>query len=421
MAATLTAGGLLACGVASGASPLPKLTTATVLGDRVHAELQRRAPPGRRAAGRSSSTERRSGPRAVVVRRQAACSSSAEGGLQRRRGARGREEPALTDRREAQARRHDACRTGRRPGALARSEPWRRALPGEGPTDADTFLQPDRIRVLAVQVDYDDVRASALDGLARTGDGGRLDSRALVQSGFGGCHTAAGGGPDAEELGRLRLFGSVECPQGVLPGARVDDRRRDRLQQLRRHHRHSGAKTAGHANLGAGRDRTGRRRYHGRRAGAPPLRDQPYPVADLRSVLQLAGLPELPGGYVGEWDPMGYGRNETGLLGMLAWHRRKLGWMEPSQVRCLGSDAARGDARADVASRRGQGRGRADQQDDGDRPRESATLRSRCRSLPEGRPRVRGAHGLAVPPLAARRRPYRQHELRSPRRSAVRL
>ena len=62
------------------------------------------------------------------------------------------------------------------------------------------------------------------------------------------------------------------------------------------------------------------------------------PVADLRSVLQLAGLPELPGGYVGEWDPMGYGRNETGLLGMLAWHRRKLGWMEPSQVRCLGSD-----------------------------------------------------------------------------------
>jgi hypothetical protein len=62
------------------------------------------------------------------------------------------------------------------------------------------------------------------------------------------------------------------------------------------------------------------------------------PLGAVRVLLQLAGLPEITGGYAGAWDPMGTSSREAGLLGMLAWHRRKLGWLDPSQVRCLGAE-----------------------------------------------------------------------------------
>jgi hypothetical protein len=57
------------------------------------------------------------------------------------------------------------------------------------------------------------------------------------------------------------------------------------------------------------------------------------PSALLPPLLQLAGVPVLASGDVGAWDRMG----AFGGRGLLAWHRRKLGWIGPSEVRCVRS------------------------------------------------------------------------------------
>jgi hypothetical protein len=51
----------------------------------------------------------------------------------------------------------------------------------------------------------------------------------------------------------------------------------------------------------------------------------------LHPLLQLAGLPALDWRDVHTWDRM----NPIGGQGLLAWHRRKLGWLFPTEVRCL--------------------------------------------------------------------------------------
>lgn len=48
-------------------------------------------------------------------------------------------------------------------------------------------------------------------------------------------------------------------------------------------------------------------------------------------LLQLAGLPSLGFADVGGWDRM----NALGGRGLFAWHRRKLGWLGPTEVRCI--------------------------------------------------------------------------------------
>jgi len=63
------------------------------------------------------------------------------------------------------------------------------------------------------------------------------------------------------------------------------------------------------------------------------------PGTAFRSLLHLAGLPPLPFPSAGVWDSMSPG-SRTGItdrVGLLAWHRHKLGWLDPTQIRCLGS------------------------------------------------------------------------------------
>lgn len=57
-------------------------------------------------------------------------------------------------------------------------------------------------------------------------------------------------------------------------------------------------------------------------------------TSPLQMLLALAGLPSLRGALLGDWDPTASTLEPT-RLGMLAWHRRKLGWLDPTQVRCL--------------------------------------------------------------------------------------
>ena len=105
------------------------------------------------------------------------------------------------------------------------------------------------------------------------------------------------------------------------------------------------------------------------------------------------------------WAPA---RDETGLLGLLAWHRRKLGWLDPSQVRCLGSEPLEVTLEPTWRAGRGQGRRRADQQD---RPQSSSRIGSAPVSMQvtAGRAssRTRCAPDWQYHLWRARRRPYR--------------
>ena len=53
----------------------------------------------------------------------------------------------------------------------------------------------------------------------------------------------------------------------------------------------------------------------------------------VHPLLQLAGLPSLGYADVGGWDRMNALNGRTG--GLLGWHRRKLGWLGPAEIRCL--------------------------------------------------------------------------------------
>ena len=53
--------------------------------------------------------------------------------------------------------------------------------------------------------------------------------------------------------------------------------------------------------------------------------------AFVHPLLQLAGLPSVDVRDVGSWDRM-YGFGQGNLV---SWHRRKLGWLGPAEVRCL--------------------------------------------------------------------------------------
>ena len=54
----------------------------------------------------------------------------------------------------------------------------------------------------------------------------------------------------------------------------------------------------------------------------------------VQTLLRHAGLPLLNGGYASGWDAMA-GPSEPNRIGLLAWHRRKLGWLRPHEIRCL--------------------------------------------------------------------------------------
>ena len=55
----------------------------------------------------------------------------------------------------------------------------------------------------------------------------------------------------------------------------------------------------------------------------------------LNPFLRTLGLPKLVDrqDQLGGWDAAAY--SAPGRVGLLAWHRRKLGWLDPSQVRCI--------------------------------------------------------------------------------------
>ena len=60
----------------------------------------------------------------------------------------------------------------------------------------------------------------------------------------------------------------------------------------------------------------------------------------VQPFLAVLGIPNLGSraDQVGAWDAAAV--SAPGRVGLFAWHRRKLGWLDPSQVRCVRKDAA---------------------------------------------------------------------------------
>ena len=63
--------------------------------------------------------------------------------------------------------------------------------------------------------------------------------------------------------------------------------------------------------------------------------DIPYSPADMEWVTLVAGLMGLEGHYLAPESAIIRGINYQGPIAMLAWSRWQLGWLEPSQIRCI--------------------------------------------------------------------------------------
>lgn len=318
-----TAGGLLAAAVAT-AAPAPRLVSATVVGNRATLQFSAPLAPGR---GRLTVTVNgkpaipvrttRSGRRIGFVLPQAVYSDDVVRvhglGLRTRGGARLRTFAAVAANRSA-----IGC--SQQIGSVAAG------VATEGPTDLATFLPPRRLSVLGIAVDYADVPSypsftrlslSTTDTWLRELSYGRAGvdetvlpgvvrmPKAWVDYAFTGPWSARK--PLFQDL-VLRLDGEV------------DFSRYDAVFVSSTHH-------FGHpevryeypvlAPVGEGIVADGRELRH---FGLTPDHG---PGIGFTTTLRWLGLPTAAASH--RWN----------LPGLFGWHRRKLGWLDPSQIRCL--------------------------------------------------------------------------------------
>jgi hypothetical protein len=336
IATTVTASGLLACVAASAASPLPRLTTATVLGDRVTLNFSGALRPG---AGGWTIVVNGAPVKAKSVayspkRLQLILPRSVFGDDTIRVVGRN-----LRSKSGARLKLVDTKPVNKSPAGCTRElGTVAKGVAAEGPTDTDTFLSPSRFRVLTVQVDYADAPANAFDGQVplapveswvRELSYGRATVTGTAREGvvrmFRNFGDYARSGPWDGQKGFFQELVARLDPE-------VDFAQYDTILVVTATkgvtRTTGGVATLAPAGAGVVADGKELRHFGFTRT----------PIDAVRTLLQLAGLPEIGGGYAGGWDPMGYRTGNPGLLGMLAWHRRKLGWLDPSQVRCLGAE-----------------------------------------------------------------------------------
>jgi hypothetical protein len=333
--ALLAGVGLLAAAAASAATPLPKLQAAGVVGDRVNLTFTGALKP-------------RTGAWTVLVNGKPVTPASitfAGKRVQLRLSA-----GVYSDDVVRVVGRNLRSAKGARLRALD-TVPANRSTPGcseqlgtmvagqhrEGPTDPATFLPANRFRLYVVRIDFPDYPAftnpfsppttmelSALDREIRDLSYGRSS---VSSAGF---HANIRMLKNATEYGHTGAW-SARRPllQDVLAQIDpvVDFREYDGLV----------------VQMSLSRGRPGDPPV-GPYAIAPPGQGIPVDGKELRHflfgtraealvhpLLQLAGLPSLDGRDVAGWDRM----NAFGGRNLLAWHRRKLGWLGPTEVRCL--------------------------------------------------------------------------------------
>jgi hypothetical protein len=335
LTAILAAGGLLACAAASAATSLPRLTTATVVGDRVTLSFSGAIRPagawtiivnGAPVTAKSLAY----GPKRVqLVLPRAVFGDDALRVVGRNLRSRSGSRLKLVDTKPLNK---SPAGCTRQLGSVSKG------VAGEGPTDADTFLDLRRFRVLAVQVDYADAPVSALDGgvpLAAVDNwirdlsygrasvsGTRREGVVRMAKNFGDYARSGPWGAQKAFFQDLVLRLDAEFDFTQYDAILVTTSNKGLIR--------STSEPVTIAPAGTGVVADGRELRH--------FGVVQSPVGAVRALLQLAGLPAIGGGYAGDWDPMGFNSTNPGLLGMLAWHRRKLGWLDPSQVRCLGTD-----------------------------------------------------------------------------------
>ncbi len=342
IATTVTASGLLLCAAASGASPLPKLTTATVLGDRVTLSFSGAIRPGVGSWTIIANGKPVKPVRVVFApkRVQLVLPAALYGDDTLRVVGR-----VLRARSGARLRIVDTKPTNRSPAGC--TQVLGSVVPAgwnEGPTDWATFLPPSRFRVLSVMVDFADaptsifhqaLRLDAVDSWVQALSYGRAGVQHALHPGIvrmpKNYASYAFNGPWGD---RKTFFQDVVQ---TLDGE-VDFNRFDavfvsaapppfKIGVPNRPPPDADVLAA----PGAGVVADGRELRH---FGQPTL-----PGAAFRSLLHLAGLPPVPFPSAGVWDSMSPGSRFGPIdrVGLLAWHRHKLGWLDPTQIRCLGS------------------------------------------------------------------------------------
>jgi hypothetical protein len=324
--------GLAACATASAATPLPKLASATVVGDRVTLTFTGALKPRRGSWNllvNGEIVERfrvvHAGRRVVLTLPDPVYSDDVVRidafGLRSARNARLR---ALA----ASPANRSTAGCSQELGTVAQGSA------SEGPTDTRMFLPAAGFRLLGVRVDFPDrpardaepLNLSLLDTMVRDLSYGRAGVSATSHPGVVRLPRNAGeyGSVNAWSARRAMFEDLVAQLDPV-----VDFSRYDALVVTpapapapRPAPRAPFYGTAVPAHLGQGITADGKLLRHFL------LGDS---VDRLRGpLLELAGLPVLRGGDVGAWDLM----SGTGT-GLLAWHRRKLGWLRPTEVRCL--------------------------------------------------------------------------------------
>ena len=335
IATTVTASGLLACAAAFAATPLPRLTTATVLGDRVTLNFSGplRSGTGGWAIVVNGAPVRAtrvvySSKRVQLILPRAVFGDDALRVVGRNLRSRNGTRLKLVDSKPV-IKSPAGCT--RELGAVTKG------VAGEGPTDTNTFLASTRFRVLTVRVDYADAPARVLDGEVQTET---VD--AWIRDLSYGRASVSGANREgvirmAKSFRDYAFSGAWGARKAFFQDlvlrldAEIDFTMYDTIFVTTA--RPTGV--VGPIDLtaiappGTGVIADGKELRHFAVTGSP--------VTAVRALLQLAGLPAIGGGYVGDWDPMGFNVPNPGFLGMLAWHRRKLGWLDPSQVRCLGT------------------------------------------------------------------------------------
>jgi hypothetical protein len=322
---------------ATAATPLPKLQAATVVGDRVNLTFTGALKPGAGAWTVVVNGRPVTGSRAVVSgkRVQLVLPRPVYGDDTMRVVGR-----ALRARSGARLRLVDVKPTVRSTAGC--SEEVGSVAPGEateGPTDRETFLGASRFDVLSVRVDFADAPANtfaqaapmALETLDHWIGGISYGRSAVVGTTYPSTIRMAKNFVDYVHSGSWAARKTFFQDLVVRLDGEVDFARYDAIvvaMDVRRPHGAVGiaVEPFALAPIGSGLQADGREVRHFAVGNTIGL---------VQTLLRHAGLPVLNGGYATGWDLMAGPADFRGGLGLLAWHRRKLGWLGPTEVRCL--------------------------------------------------------------------------------------